>query len=230
MTVPVLLNTANETFTVCTKWLGPTAPFVSGGANRTVKPARPWPMPWKDEDPGGAVVLTVDCTAVSGEPATTRGKLWSGRSFLSLSGSSVFGGIVASRGETSFFDEGMTVTPSLSFAIAGPVSGSVSASASRKIVPALSISLSPHHAAARRVGRSRVWPAGRPVSMRRPDCLVGPERLGLALVANLARHQIDLATGDTAARTARMSPGPSGGFSPESPTLGVAPTANIASE
>src|SRR2546428_2526625 len=158
MTVPVLLKTANETLTVCTKWFGPTAPFVSGGAYCTVKPAMPWPMPSKDEDTAGAAVLTVDCTAVSGEPATTLGKPWSGLSFLSLSGSSVFGGIVASRGETSFFDDGMTVTPSLSFAIAGPESGSVSASASRKIVPALSISLSPHHAPARPVGWSRAWP------------------------------------------------------------------------
>src|SRR2546425_11395282 len=185
MTVPVLLNTANETFTVCTKWLGPTAPFVSGGAYRTVKPASPWPMPSKDEATAGDAVLTVDCTAVSGEPATTRGKLWSGLSFLSLSGSSVFGGIVASRGETSFLDDGMTLTPPLSFAIAGPESGSVSASASRMIMPALSISplSSPRSSAS--VGRSRVWPAGRPVSMRRPDCLVGIRaRLGLALVAN----------------------------------------------
>src|SRR2546425_11709170 len=105
MTVPVLPNTANETFTVCTKWLGPTAPFVSGGAYRTVKPARPWPMPSKDEDTAGAAVLTVDCTAVSGEPAATRGKLWSGRSFLSLSGASVFGRIVAGRGGTSFLGD-----------------------------------------------------------------------------------------------------------------------------
>ena len=32
---PVLLKTANEAFTICTKLFGPTAPFVSGGAYPT---------------------------------------------------------------------------------------------------------------------------------------------------------------------------------------------------
>src|SRR2546428_846674 len=234
MTVPVLLNTANETFTVCTKWLGPTAPFVSGGGYWTVKPARPWPMRSKDEDTAGAAVLTVDCTAVSGEPATTRGNPWRGLSFLSLSGSSVFGGIAASRGEISFLEDGMTVTSSLSFAIAGPESGSVSASASRMIVPALSIALSPHHAKARRVRRSSVWPPGRPVSMRRLDCLVGETRARRALVS--LSSQVGPPPDRPRDRRTRPPgrraevPRPTQWISPESPTLGVGRTANIAAE
>jgi len=63
------VKTANETLTVCTKLFGPTAPFVSGGAYCTVKPAKPWPMPSNEDDVTGAALLTVVCTAVSGAPA-----------------------------------------------------------------------------------------------------------------------------------------------------------------
>src|SRR5437016_3998056 len=97
-------------------------------------------MPSKDEDTTGAAALTVDCTAVSGEPATTPGKPRSALSFLSLTGSSALGAIVASRGDTSFFDEWITVAPSCSFAITGPAIGTPSAIASTKIVQTLSIS------------------------------------------------------------------------------------------
>src|SRR2546425_2593036 len=96
-------------------------------------------MPSKDEDTTGAAALTVDCTAVSGEPATTPGKPRSALSLLSLTGSSAVGGMVASGGDTSFFDEWITVTPSWSFATAGPAIGTASAIASTKIVQALSI-------------------------------------------------------------------------------------------
>jgi hypothetical protein len=74
--LPVLLNTANERFTVCTKLFGPTAPFVSGGAPETKKPGSPWPMPSKDEEAAGAAAPEVlDCTAVSGAPVAICGML-----------------------------------------------------------------------------------------------------------------------------------------------------------
>jgi len=62
-------------------------------------------MPSNEEDAAGAAVLTVDCTAVSGAPIVAPGKPCSGRSFFGCAASSVFGGIVARRGETSFFED-----------------------------------------------------------------------------------------------------------------------------
>src|SRR5439155_13770907 len=100
-------------------------------------------MPSNDEEAAGAAVLTVDCTAASGAPVTAPGKPCSGRSFFGCAASSVFGEIVARRGETSFLEDWMTVTPPGSFATAGSGIVSVSASASAKMVVDLSIPSSP---------------------------------------------------------------------------------------
>src|SRR6266700_3393694 len=100
-------------------------------------------MPSNDEEAAGAAVLTVDCTAASGAPVTAPGKPCSGRSFFGCAASSVFGEIVARRGETSFLEDWMTVTPPGSFATAGSGTASVSASASAKTVVNLNIPSSP---------------------------------------------------------------------------------------
>ena len=144
-----MLNTANETLTVCTKWFGPTAPFVSGGAYCTVNvpagPTKPWPIPSNALVVAGAAVLTEDCTAVSAAPAVTCGKPRSGFSFFGFAGSvlSLFGAMEASGGETSCLLGAMTVVPdsSLSLAAATPGSVIVSASAQTKMTAKLRIPL-----------------------------------------------------------------------------------------
>src|SRR5260370_5556384 len=100
-------------------------------------------MPSKEEDGAGAVPLTVDCAAASGARVAAGGKPWSGRSLFGCVASSLRGGIVARRGDTSFFADVMTTAPdaSLSFAPAGMGSTSMSASAHTTTVVALSISL-----------------------------------------------------------------------------------------
>src|SRR5438552_6421024 len=98
-------------------------------------------MPSNEEDAAGAAVLTVDCTALSGAPVVAPRMPWRGRSFFGCAASSLFGEIVARRGETSFLEDQMTVTPPGSFATAGSGTASVSASASAKTVVALSIPL-----------------------------------------------------------------------------------------
>src|SRR5438270_1190925 len=127
-------------------------------------------MPSNDEDAAGAAVLTVDCTAPSGAPVVAPGKPWRGRSFFGCAASSLFGEIVARRGETSFLEDRMTVTPPGSFATAGSGTASVSASASAKTVVDLSIPSSPSPKT--RVGcwERKEWRDGGPVIKRRPDC------------------------------------------------------------
>src|SRR5258708_37228976 len=46
MRTPVFENTAMELFKTCTKWLGPTAPLLSGGV--TVPPWSAWETPSKE--------------------------------------------------------------------------------------------------------------------------------------------------------------------------------------
>src|SRR5438552_2004719 len=136
--VPVLLKTANETLTTSTKWFGPTAPFVSGGAYWTVKvpagPTNPCPMPSKDVVVAGAVLATADCTAVSAAAPITWGKPRSGFSFLGVAGSvlSDWGGIDASGGEMSCLLGVRTVVPTWSLSSATAMLGTASVSASRQ--------------------------------------------------------------------------------------------------
>src|SRR5438874_8783436 len=98
-------------------------------------------MPSKEDAGAGAVLLTDDCTTASGAPVAARGKPRSGRSRCGCDASSLFGGIVARRGETSFFEDAMTTAPdaSLSFAPAGLGTMSMSASAHATTAMALSI-------------------------------------------------------------------------------------------
>ena len=103
----------------------------------------PWPMPSNEDDAAGAALPTVVCTAASSAPVTARGKLCSGRSRFGCVASSGLGRIAASRGETSFFEDEMTVNPSEFFANAGPGSARMSTSAQTKTVVALNISLFP---------------------------------------------------------------------------------------
>src|SRR5207302_870972 len=126
-------------------------------------------MPSNDEDAAGAAVLTVDCTAPSGAPVVAPGKPWRGRSFFGCAASSLFGEIVARRGETSFLEDRMTVTPPGSFATAGSGIVSVSASASATTVVALSIPLLPH--------RDAGWLRGRDGMARWLSCHQATPRL-----------------------------------------------------
>src|SRR5207237_5875044 len=98
-------------------------------------------MPSNEDDAAGAALPTVVCTAASGAPVTARGKPCSGRSRFGCVASSLLGGIVASRGETSFFDDAMTVGPAGSLPTADPGKVRVSTSAHAKKVVALSIAL-----------------------------------------------------------------------------------------